>query len=244
MINNARTSSYQSLSNSELITDPARVVPLLERLAQHYTPLAVHVPGSREPFTSCIVAVNRQHVLLDELMPSTGHALLLAERRLRVTGKLDGIDIQFTTTLEHVDEQEKALTYHMKLPERLEYRQRRSAYRVHIPMTKKLRIVIENNDATVFEGELYDLSRGGAGMLFPADEPNVKPGLLHECAIELPDDTWLYCAVELRYSKQMSTRKRQHIGARFVDLGPVQTQLIVRCIAELERELIRKRAAR
>ena len=234
-------SSYKPLSNSEQITDPARVAPLLEKLAKHYTPLTVQVAGHKEKFTSCIVDVDRQHVLLDELMPSTGNQLLLAERTLQVMGKLDGIDIQFITTLERVDQQDKLLTYYMNLPERLEYRQRRSAYRVHIPMTKKLRTVIDSKDGVVFEGELHDLSRGGAGMIFPADEPSVKPGLLQECAIELPDATWLYCTVELRYSKNTSRQKQQFIGARFTDLGPAQARLVAGCISELERELIRKR---
>lgn len=237
------SSTLTSLPDSELITDPARVVPLLERLAKSRTPLTVQVSGHDELFGSCIVDVDRENVLLDELLPASGHKLLLAERKLQVLAKLDGIDIRFAGTLQRVDTQDKMVTYYVDLPGLLEYRQRRLDYRVHIPMAKKLRVIIDSADGTGIEGFLYDLSRGGAGMLFPESEPVVRPGLVQECAIELSDSEWLYCAVELRYSKNVGTRHRQLIGARFRDLSPVQQQLVGRHITELERELIRKRAA-
>jgi len=69
----------------------------------------------------------------------------------------------------------------------------------------------------------------------------VRPGLTHECAIELLGGEWLYCEVELRYSKNIRSRKRQLIGARFLGLTHDQSRLIGGCINELEREYMRKR---
>lgn len=235
--------SYQSESDSEQITDPARVVQLLERLAKRRTPLTAQVSGNDERFASCIVDVDRKHVLLDELLPNNGHQLLLAKRRLQVIGKLEGIDIRFTSTLERVDDQDKVVTYYMNLPDQLEYRQRRLDYRVPVPMSRQLNVIIDNTDGEAFEGVLHDLSHGGAGMVFPDGKPNVEPGLMHECAIGLSDDEWLYCTVELRYTKIITTRKRQLIGARFIDLNPEQDQLVRHHISELQREFLRRRTA-
>ena len=231
------------MPDSEQLTDPARLVPLLDQLAKRHVALTVQVPGQDELFTSYIVDVDRKHVLLDELLPVSGHQLLLRERSLEVAGKLDGIEIRFITTLERVDEQGKVVTYYMNLPKQLEYRQRRLAYRVHIPMAMTLRVIIDHRDGTVHEGVLHDLSHGGAGMIFPADNITVEHGPLQECAIEFPDEEWLYCAVELRYSKNIPSRNRQLIGAQFAGLLPVQERLVGRCINELERELIKKRAS-
>jgi c-di-GMP-binding flagellar brake protein YcgR len=243
MITKARTSPYQSLPDSEQITDPGRMVRLLERLAKQHTLLTVDITGHHEHYTSSIVGVDRPCVLLDELLPSTGHQLLLSERKLQVTGKLDGIDIRFVTTLERVDNRNNMVTYHMNLPRQIEYRQRRLAYRAHIRMAQTLRVIIDSRDGTVIEGVLHDLSRGGAGMIFPDGPPAAVPGLLYECAIELPDDVWLYCAVELRYSKNIRSRDRQRIGARLNDLSPAQARLVGHCVSELEREFVRKRVA-
>ena len=235
------TRSYKSLPDSERITDPGRVARLLEQLAKRHALLTVEIPGHPGRYTSSIVGVDGQYVLLDELLPTTGHELLLAARSLLVTGKLDGIDFRFITALEHVDSQDSMVTYHANLPGRLEYRQRRQNYRVHIPMAQTLRVIIDSNDGTVVEGMLHDLSHGGAGIIFPDGPPVVQAGLHHECAIELPDDVWLYCTVELCYSKDFRLRDRQLIGARFVEISRAQARLVGHCIIELEREFIRKR---
>ena len=232
-------------SESEKITDPARVVPLLEKLAKRRAPLTVKVNGHNEAFTSCVVDVDRHHVLLDELLPSSGHKLLLSKRVLQVVGKLDGIEICFDTTLERVDTGDKVVTYYTKLPGLLEYGQRRLDFRVRIPMMKKLRVIIEGadgTDGTVFEGVLHDLSHGGAGMIFPEGKPDVRPGLVQDCAIELSADEWLYTSVELRYSKGTSFRNKQLIGARFAGLSSEQVRIIRQHISELQRELLRRRA--
>ena len=235
------TKSYKSLPDSQQIADPVRVARLLERLAKGHALLTVEIPGHSGHYTSSIVGVDGPCVLLDELLPSTGHQLLLAARTLLVTGRLDGIDIRFITTLEQVDNQDSMMTYHVNLPGRLEYRQRRLDYRADIPMAQTLRVIIDSSDGTVVEGVLHDLSHGGAGMTFPQGQPVVELGLHHECAIELPDDVWLYCTVELRYSKDIPLRDRQLIGARFIELSRAQARLVGHCITELEREFIRKR---
>ena len=87
------------------------------------------------------------------------------------------------------------------------------------------------------------MSHGGAGIIFPEGPPAAVPGLLYECAIELPGDVWLYCAVELRYSKNIQSGDRQLVGARFNDLSPAQARLVSHCVSELEREFVRKRVA-
>jgi len=239
----AQTSSYRSLPDSEQITDLARVARVLDRLAKQHMLLTVEIPGHPEHYTSSIVDVDSPYVLLDELLPTTGHQLLLAERTLQVSGKLDGIDIRFLTTLEHVDDRDGMVTYHTNLPDRLEYRQRRKDYRAHIPMAKTLRVITDSSDGAPVEGVLHDLSHSGAGMIFPDGTPAVEPGLLYECAIELPDNVWLYCAVEFRHSKDIPSRDRQLVGARFTGLSLAQARLVGHCISELEREFIRKRAS-
>ncbi len=243
MIKKARSGSTRALPDSEMITDPGRIAGLLDRLAKRHTLLTVFIPGHPGHYTSCIVHVDRPYVLLDELVPADGHRLLLAERTLRVTGKLDGIDIRFTATLERVEERDDIITYYVNLPALLEYRQRRVDYRAHVPMARTLRVVIDCNAATVIEGRLQDLSHGGAGIAVAHDTHAMEPGRLYECAVELPDGVWLYCGVELRHAKNIPTRERRLYGARFVDLSPVQSRLLRNCITALERELIRKRAA-
>ena len=219
------------------------MVRLLDRLAKQHTLLTVGIPGHQEHYTSSIVKVSKPYVLLDELMPNTGHQLLVAECALDVSGKLDGIDIRFVTTLDRVENRKNAVTCYVNLPGYIEYRQRRLDYRVHIPLVRTLRVIIDGKAGDVFEGVLHDISHGGAGVTFPAGVVAVEPGHLHECAIELPGNIWLYCSVEIRYVKDTRSPGRQLIGVRFAELGAAQKSLVGHCIQELERESIRQRAA-
>jgi len=243
MLTKTQTSPYESLADSEQITDPAKISRLLERFTKRYIALTIQVPGHKEHYTSCIVGVDGKHVLLDELLPSTGHQLLVTERALQVTGQLDGIDIQLFMTLKRVADKDKLITYYMNLPKLLEYRQRRLDYRARIPMTMKLSVVIQNGSGKMVKGELHDLSFGGAGMIFLTDKTIMKTERQHECAIELPNGKRINCTAELRYSKNISSQRTQFIGVQFIGLLPAQSRLIGRCISELEREALRKRTA-
>lgn len=242
MTEQAASNSYKHSLDSECIKDQTRIVRLLEQLARRNTALTVQIPNHKGLYTSCTVAVDKPYVLLDELMPSNGHPLLLKERTLKISCKLDGVDIGFIASLKRVEERDNLLTYYMSLPKQLEYRQRRQDYRIHIPISKTLQVIMDNGDDAVNEGALHDISHGGTGMIFPVTYITVEPGHMVECAIELPGKIWLYCSVELRYSKKVRSQQRQLIGARYNDLTPAQTRLIGRCISELEREYMRKRA--
>jgi c-di-GMP-binding flagellar brake protein YcgR len=229
------------ISDGEKITDPVRVASLLDRLAKKHSLLTVVVPGHSERYTTSIVGINGLFVLLDELLPSSGHHLFVEVGTLEVSGKVDGIDFRFFAMLEDVDAQDGMITYRVHLPARLEYRQRRMDYRAHIPIAQTLRVIIDKADESVIEGELYDLSQGGIGMILPGETPALQPRRWYECAFEMPDQSWLYCSVELCHARTIPSHDRHLVGARFSGLSVVQSQLVGRYIGMLERELLRKR---
>ncbi|PCI06621.1 MAG: hypothetical protein COB77_06475 [Gammaproteobacteria bacterium] len=243
MVRIVRSLPYDDQPDSEQITDPSRIVRLLEQLSKHYSPLTLQIQGHKKRYTTCIIGVEKPYVLLDELMPNTGHEHLLESGKIQARGKLDGVDISFSTTLEKVDRQKNLTTYHMHLPAKLEYQQRRTAYRARIPVSKQLRVLIDDGSNRPIEAELHDLSRGGAGKIIPEGQIALKPGQFYQCVIELPCGDWLFCTVEIRYLKNIPSRKRQLLGTRFDDLSPIQSRLIGRCISQLELEEVKKRAS-
>lgn len=241
MIHKTDFDDYQPLADSEQITEPKKIIHLLKRFTKHYTPLTVQIANHPVQFTSCVVDVEKKAVLLDELLPSNGHQLLLDERDILVSGKLDGVDIQFFTSLKKIVEQDKLLTYYMALPTLLEHRQRRLTFRARIPIAMKLPVVIENIDGEKIKGELHNLSYGGAGMVLLPEKTAMSADALHKCAIQLPGGDWINCIVALRYSKDIPSRKTQFVGIQFVKLTATQSRLIGRCISSLERQQIRNK---
>ncbi|MBL4712836.1 MAG: flagellar brake protein [Gammaproteobacteria bacterium] len=242
MVKIVRSLPYDDQPDSELITDPSRIARLLENLSKHYSPLTLQIPGYKKHYASCIVGVEKPYVLLDELMPNTGHEHLLEVGKVKARGKIDGVDIKFSTTLSRVDVQKNITTYYMRLPTKLNYQQRRVAYRVRIPLSKTLHILIDNGSNRPTVAELHDLSHGGAGKIIPEGKNIFKVGEYYECVIELPCGEWLICTVQVRYMKDIPSKKRQMIGTQFIDLLPVQKRLISRSISQLELEEIKKRA--
>lgn len=235
---------HEPLPDSEKIIDPKKIAKLLERFTRHYTPLTIKIPNHTQRYTSCIVSVENDHLLLDELLPSTGDQLLTKERALLARGKLDGVDIQFFTTLQRVGSKDKLITYYMDMPKLVEYRQRRETFRARIPVTMKLPVFIENKNGKKVKGELHNLSYGGAGMILLPDKTIMEKGALHKCDIELSKGEWIDCTVELRFAKSIPSRNTQFIGTQFVELSATQSRLIGRCINALERKLIRQQSNR
>jgi c-di-GMP-binding flagellar brake protein YcgR len=242
MVSKTKTDSYKSLTDSQTITNPAKILRLLERFTKGYNPLTVQISGHKALHTSSIVSVNKEQILFDELLPSSGHQLLMTERALQATGKLEGVDVQFATSLKHVDDKDNTLSYYMKLPEIIEYRQRRLNYRVHIPVTLQLSVTIENREGNKIKGALRDLSYGGVGIIILANKTLIQTGEEHECIIELPDGEKICCTAELRYSRNIPSQRTQLIGVQFIGLLPEQSRHIGQCINELERKFIKKRA--
>ena len=132
----------------------------------------------------------------------------------------------------------------MDLPSLIKYRQRRQDYRVTIPMSKNLRVLVDNEveNEPEIAGELHDLSHGGAGIIFTETEIAIEPGHLYECAIEIPENEYLFCSVEIRYTRELHAGKQKLTGALFLKLTPIQERLIGRFISETERELMKRRA--
>lgn len=228
-------------TDNEQITESASIVRILKQLTTRNTPLTVQIADRNASYTSYTVGVEKSHLLLDELIPTTGHQILLEERNITVSSKLDGVDIHFNTSLVSVDEQDKVLTYRMSLPKQLEYHQRRQDYRVHIPMSKLLRVFILDRADTMHEATLHDISHGGAGLVFTTPANTIESGQIYGFAFELPNDVWLYCFAEICHSKTIPPKNRQLIGIKFVELSPAQPRLLRRFISQLEREIIKKR---
>lgn len=241
MVKIVRSSPYSSPDSSETITGEDKIASLLKRMSKHYSPFTIKIAGHKHEYSSCIVDVETPYILLDELMPNSGHEKLVSERNIFATGKLEGIDIKFETSLVRVDESKNVITYYMKLPEEVSYHQRRQAYRVRIPMSKDLRVLIDTGNDELSIGELKDLSHGGVGKIVPQGESNLELGQLYECVIELPCSEWLYCTVEARFKKEINGKGIHFIGAMFIDLSSIQRRLIARCISDLSREELQRR---
>ena len=217
---------------------------MLTRLMEKRDLLTISIEGSQEKFTSTIIEVDVKagQVHLDELMPRLGNKLMVDKCRFQVSGRLDGINIDFNMSLVDTLRHGGIVDYVVSIPKAVNYWQRRDSHRVRLPMTPSFRATLVSRDNVVAEGLLRDISHGGAQLILKSGTTVTSGKMLYECAVELPEGPEIYCTIDVRYALPYGKHNDIRAGIRFLDLTPYQQRIIAQCITSVELEFIRKHA--
>jgi c-di-GMP-binding flagellar brake protein YcgR len=228
----------------ERITECGRIIWILTQLMEKRELLTISIEGSQEKFSSAIIEVDVKagQAHLDELMPRLGNKLMVDKCRFQVSGRLDGINVDFNMSLVDTGRHDGLVDYVVSIPKAVNYWQRRDSHRVRLPMNPSFRVTLVSRDNVVAEGSLRDISHGGAQVLLKSGTTVTSGKMLYECAVELPTGPEIYCTVDVRYSTPCGKHNDIRAGIRFLDLTPYQQRIIAQCVASVELEYIRKRA--
>jgi len=230
--------------NSELVTDPVRVAGLLQNLRAARSLLSVRISSGGAWFNSAIVKVDPEAgvVCLDELTPEEGHLRVGPGTHLRVVGLLQGVPVQFDLVVQKVGSAEGIAFYLAPLPELVDYQQRRSLFRAHVPRQKTLRARLRNEQGQTLTVQLLDVSLGGFGAIMPSFPPLLPLEKIEVESLELPGGEVISGSAEVRYIQDDHDPRRVRAGALFVNLHPQMQRVLLRAILSLEREQIRRQS--
>lgn len=228
----------------EIVEDPVKIHVLLEHVQSSRALLSIKVPTASATYNSMIMEIDAQHrwLAIDELHPVDGHKIFLAQRKLKVFGEYDGVDIRFDAQLLEVGTQSELNFYKIKFPDKLKYFQRRSSYRVRLMRASPIPVILMFGPGDYAKGDLYNISAGGMGIKFTRTIPKApNPGQhIPECEICFPDGEKFVCALEARHMINIKSNEQALLGVRFMNLNTAQERTINRFIATLEREARRK----
>jgi c-di-GMP-binding flagellar brake protein YcgR len=231
-------------SQTERVTDPARIAQLLKRIKDNRALLSVTVPGVTDVYLSAILNVDpvAGHFELDELAPADGHLALLAAKRLNAFAQCSGVDLSFTASLQEVNRDGDGNFYRITFPAVLFYRQRREHYRVRVGRSQTVPLLISLDRDRAIEGLLHDISAGGLGSEFERYRwPALALGqVLPDCELRLHDHPAVRVSLEVRFVAADDAAHRVRLGARFVDVGRHEQKLIEQFVASLDREWRRR----
>lgn len=120
-------------------------------------------------------------------------------------------------------------------PAESDLRDRRDAYRVHIPASRSQPSIAIDSEEGLARGYLLDISRSGAGALLRGHF-DVPVGSVVPCHIGLPDGSF-----SARTEVRSATTHRNHLrlGLLFTDLSVTDHTHIDAAIAKMERSLLR-----
>ena len=234
-----------SRQRSEEVTDPRRVLRMLQDLHENRALLSARFEGEETWYNTTLLRVegDNRRVYLDELSPDDGHIRVQPGVSLNVLGVLGGVPTRFTLRIAEVGTQDGIAFYQATLPSILEYQQRRAYFRAYVGRGLHLNVHLVDPEQTRLSGRLFDLSLGGFAALLPPDSPLAPLDSVLVESLELPEAEPVSCVADVRYVQQEYTQPLVRVGFQFIELASRVEQSLLRAILHLEREQIRRRPA-
>jgi len=233
-----------TLSKGEKITDMSFMLALLKRVQQQKTLVTITIPRKPGTYNSAILEIktNPYVIIFDELNPSDGHEHLAKARILEMKAVINGVEIQMQCHLIHIDTADKISKYHVAFPPHLWYQQQRQNFRVHVSSDMHFGLRIKYRDQDWHDASVVDLSPDGCGIEIEKNLAFDKGELIKHCELTLPDGTYLYCKMIVRYSSNNDQQNRTHVGVKIIDFEGTDRKLYLRTIQNAQREMIRRQS--
>jgi c-di-GMP-binding flagellar brake protein YcgR len=229
----------------ERITAAARINAIMRQLKEEHELLGVTVPGCEQPANTAILGVSEKRgiFLLDELNSDDAHRALLQNRKLRITCRLQGMELKFACALVNDSNDGGLAIYEIALPSQITRVQRRDNYRLRLDTGLVVPVSVPNLEGETVKGQVFDLSTSGIGAYLQTRNSPPPGKLLHGVTLSLGRGRPLKTGIEIRFARQNTSNHMLRIGARFVDLETAQERQIARFLAEQQRKRRRHRPA-
>ncbi len=231
----------------EKLTDTARIVGLLKRVLEQRVLLSATIENHSQEFTTAIINTSpaEGYLMLDELKPENGQALLKQNQTLKLKAQMDGVLMVFSTTVMEIGEQDAIAYYKIQIPAQMDYHQRRQSVRIPASATKSLPITLKSKNDLILTGSMADLSIGGVRIRFDSDLPSIlEVGQQLDCSFPLPPDNkqLLLCNLAIKVIKrQHEPFKAAYLGGQFIDITKPQERQIERTVMLLQRAVQQNR---
>jgi c-di-GMP-binding flagellar brake protein YcgR len=231
----------------ETLTDTTRIVGLFKRLLERRALLSIKIEDHPQEFTTAVINVSPENglLMLDELKPEQGHALLKLSPTFKARAQLEGVQIAFTATMIEIGEQDAIAYYTIQIPAQVDYHQRRQSVRIPLSAANPLPVTLTAEDGLSLKGNMADLSTGGLRIRFDRDLPTaLEPGQKLDCSFPLPPDNKqrFTCEVIVRVIKgHHESYKAAFIGGQFADITKPQERQLARMVMLLQRVSQQKR---
>jgi c-di-GMP-binding flagellar brake protein YcgR len=235
------------LSNPDTITRPEQIARVLEQLYEQRCVLGVSLDGSDEYYSSAVIEVVRKenYLVIDELTPRVVNKFIHPQRPLAVRARMNNVTIRFETEVSGVGEEAGLPYYQLRFPAVLDYIQRREHYRAGVPMEKQVPVQLAMPSGTLYTAELRDISMGGlSARLRGATPAELAPGSeIQHLVISLPSGARIHGSGLICYADVVQASRISRCGVRFTHVDRTDQHALEQFIAQLDREMKRKRLA-
>lgn len=232
--------------NPNFLTDPERIVKLLCEIEASSPLCTIQIEGSDEDYSSSIldIKVNKNAIILDELIPKEGNALLQGRKALKLFTFHKGIHLSFNLENLEIGHSHGIIYYKALIPERIYYPQRRRSPRIEISAIDIAFSGVAQRTGISVVGYVFDLSRDGAGIEIPVNRARVQRGdKIKGCQISFEDYVMDF-DFSVRFVKPASVgSSKVQVGGFFQNLSTKSQSKLSYFITSMERVEIRKQKA-
>lgn len=237
---------FSSLDNPNFLTDPEKIVRLLCEIEQSSPLCTIQVEGSDQTYSSSILAVktDKNLLLIDELIPKSGNGILQHKKSLKFLAVHKGIHLSFTLDGIEAGFSRGITFYKGKIPDRIYYPQRRRTPRVDISTISIPFKGVVQKTGIALVGNVYDMSRDGAGIELPANRARIMRGdVLSSCQIEFEEYVMEFDFNVRFFKSPTNSYGRVQVGGLFENLSMKSQTKLSYFISALERVEIRRQKA-
>lgn len=229
-----------------MLTDPDVVRVLLARLVAARCPVFVFIDGDDERYGTVLLELDTaaRVLIADELIPKRGHARMRRGARLKVSSRLDGVEVRFRSSVRAVDADSGIAAYMFEMPDALDYREQRSVKRTR---TFEVAAELRDDEGKPVVARVLDLSIDGLRLSVPAPHP-FDETVRCCCTVWLPGGP-IEAGIAITRVRRAPERPERGaaatdvVGARFDALGAGDARRLGRYLADTQRALMRARRA-
>ncbi|MEE4637545.1 MAG: PilZ domain-containing protein [Wenzhouxiangella sp.] len=226
----------QTSPDPEPIREPEQVQALLRRLIDARCLVHIWHPDAQEGHLSTIVGLKPVSGIYLDAPPESVIKLYHPGESLQIRSQLEGTEVRFRTRLQLHSRYENYPALLCEWPTEVHHYERRRCFRVRV-VGGRAGVVLELDDAEEqHSGRVVDLSVGGFGALI-GPEAHLIPGEMLDCSLDLQGQRLIVKATVRSFDDLPGTRFWR-LGARFVELEPLQERRLSKLVLELERQSI------
>jgi c-di-GMP-binding flagellar brake protein YcgR len=219
--------------------DAATITTLLGRASEQRLVLAV--AGYGNPRSSLLLGSDavRHRVWIDLPFPAP-EVSLQPDALLTLSARLDGAALDFSCRFDALESLDGQAAWRLHWPTRMRHLQRRSHFRLLVSPESGFCPALIQVPPKVAAGRLVDLSRDGAGALFPRDT-SVQAGDQVRCTLRVDG---LEMTAEAEVRSCVPTLNRRRVGLRFGAMARADAQRLSTIVAQCERAMLRNQLRR
>lgn len=176
--------------DSRYLNQRGEIISCLKQLRDQRADLTLRVDGAEETYSCKLLDVSERDFLIEDIAPRSGLAAIREAKKFSISARTEGTFVYIEETRVKKWDQERGIPFfHLALPNKLLFQQRRRSARFRLP----LRVSASGASITMFDesevvGKIIDISAGGCRAEFELPSPwAVKADeQFDNCAITIP----------------------------------------------------------